>query len=461
MGSVLNVTSAEQNVEQESPQLRVSGGRESDGGPSAAAEPHARELGVWLCALDSFFRVNNHPLTEAEREELPSRNFAPETRVAQAALLRCSQLAYGLQTAPALDEAAQAEMTFDAETTGGPTDDDHAAAGDGGNGAAALRETIRDAWTAAQALLKGGAVGLHEWASLGRMLAREFEAQEAAREWMGAARRPAPGLQPELSVLAERLLPDALGASVFQVFSRLALLLERLRLVEELLRRDQPLKQSLPVFTLVHEEARELLELIESRALAAEGVGQEVFDALDGTAYALRMELRKTFEHELAGLLGLRPATHVYAKVEAAHGLLRDCFQQSTVSLAQVFNPALDGTRLFTAFQTKLEQSLALRHDLWALFALVRRAEQQRERRHVLRMLEQLSAFRESSMRFLMYKDWESFERFVEELHAARGAVELGPVLHRFSAYLETLFGQINMRAVLAGRPFDYPPADL
>jgi hypothetical protein len=56
-----------------------------------------------------------------------------------------------------------------------------------------------------------------------------------------------------------------------------------------------------------------------------------------------------------------------------------------------------------------------------------------------------------------MYKDWEAFERFMAEVHAARGAVELTPVLHRFGTYLEALFGQINMRTVLADHPFDHP----
>ena len=58
-----------------------------------------------------------------------------------------------------------------------------------------------------------------------------------------------------------------------------------------------------------------------------------------------------------------------------------------------------------------------------------------------------------------MFKDWESFERFVAEVGAARGAIELGPVLHRFATYLEALFGQINMRAALAEYPFEYPQA--
>jgi hypothetical protein len=60
-------------------------------------------------------------------------------------------------------------------------------------------------------------------------------------------------------------------------------------------------------------------------------------------------------------------------------------------------------------------------------------------------------------MRHLMYKDWESFERFVAEITAARGAVELGPVLHRFATYLDALFNQINMRVALADHPFTPP----
>jgi len=31
------------------------------------------------------------------------------------------------------------------------------------------------------------------------------------------------------------------------------------------------------------------------------------------------------------------------------------------------------------------------------------------------------------------------------------------PILHRFGAYLETLFGQVNMRTVLADHPFENP----
>ncbi|HYE64953.1 MAG TPA: hypothetical protein VD966_05190, partial [Pyrinomonadaceae bacterium] len=63
---------------------------------------------------------------------------------------------------------------------------------------------------------------------------------------------------------------------------------------------------------------------------------------------------------------------------------------------------------------------------------------------------------RHGSMHYLMYRDWEEFERFVVEVMDTRSAGELAPVLHRFARYLETLLGQVRMRAVLNDHPFDF-----
>lgn len=430
-------------------------------GGEGDADLRALELGTWLCALGSFFEARNHPFAEAEREEMLSRDFGGELRIAQTLLLRCSQLMLGLtqgERAAAQVEAGELDMlgaaSFVEREETFRTEADVSSL-------TALKEASGDMWTVGQALLDEGKVGFSEWASMGKMLQRTLEGSKAAGELMRKSRQAGSlNLQPPLLALTEKLTPDALGTNILNIFSGLTLLLERLRFVEALLRRDQPLKQTLPLFTLVHEEARELLEMLEARALRMEGLEPATFEALDGTAYAVQMELRKTFEHELVDLSTSRHAPSLYAKVETAHGLLRDCFQQTLVALAQFFDSSIDAARLFSAFQTKLEQSLALRRDLWTLLELVRHAEQERERRPLAPLLERLHAFREGSMRHLMYKDWEAFERFIEELAAARGVVELGPVLHRFAAYLETLFGQVNMRAVLAEQPFDFPAVE-
>ena len=88
------------------------------------------------------------------------------------------------------------------------------------------------------------------------------------------------------------------------------------------------------------------------------------------------------------------------------------------------------------------------------------RAEKDGDRRPLAPLLERLHKFQEGNLRCLMYKDWDAFERFVAELTGARGAAEAVPVLHRCGTYLETLFGQINMRVVLIDYPFAYPTLD-
>jgi hypothetical protein len=59
-------------------------------------------------------------------------------------------------------------------------------------------------------------------------------------------------------------------------------------------------------------------------------------------------------------------------------------------------------------------------------------------------------------MKYLMYKDLETVERFIEEILITKNSSDLVPTLHRFSAYLETLFGQVKMRVVLMNHPFEY-----
>jgi hypothetical protein len=169
------------------------------------------------------------------------------------------------------------------------------------------------------------------------------------------------------------------------------------------------------------------------------------------------MELRKVFAHELVGLSSLRQAPAIYIKVETAHGLLSNSFRQSVIGIAQLFDNKIEGAQLFDAFQTRLEQSLVLRRDLWQLLQLVRRAEKEPGLELTRRLLKKLNSFYEGSLRYLMFKDWETCERFLEEIGAARGAAELAPVLHRFTAYLEALSNQVGMRVALSNHSFDYP----
>lgn len=416
---------------------------------------------MWLRSLQSFFNPANHPFNEAERAAIGERSFKCETGVVRDALVRCLHLLVSVargESPAGLAGGAEGAAGGEASSSASARRDAGGALGLVGakDSLGDLSDVFKDVSRLCDALLESQAVSFAAWVSVGNILERELRRSEAAGLIVAAGNGAgASDLQERLVELAHGLTPDDLGEDLLEIFHAFSRLLAHLRFVELSLKSDAQLKRLLPVFTLVQEETRALLDFIEGRALRVEGVGHGASEILDGTAYAVRMEARKAFEHELTGLCSVRQPPQLFAKVENAAGLLRDCYQQSVVALAQSFDPTLNGEALFRTFTTKLEQSLELRRDLWALVRLVRGASAGGEGPSAARVLEAIAAFGEGGQRYLMYKDWEALERFAEEVDSARGAGELSRTLHRFEAYLETLFGQVSMRAVLADRPFD------
>ena len=150
------------------------------------------------------------------------------------------------------------------------------------------------------------------------------------------------------------------------------------------------------------------------------------------------------------------PPTSVFARIETAYSLLLDSFQQILLDLARSVDPEVTLFDFFPRFQIKLDQSLILREHLWQILKAVRAAEDAPEKANVDHLKQELADFVTITIRFLHYKDEETFERFSEEVHAGRDKKDLVPILHRFGAYLETLFGQVCMRGVLADHPFQH-----
>jgi hypothetical protein len=114
-----------------------------------------------------------------------------------------------------------------------------------------------------------------------------------------------------------------------------------------------------------------------------------------------------------------------------------------------VFDSELDGTTLFNNSDMRFRQSLQLCEDLGQLIQLVTASEDDPKQTKCDALAEGIQKFRNESMELLMYSDWPQFETLCEriDLHVPQ---ELPAVLHQFRCYLETLLGQVRMRAVLA-----------
>src|SRR5438876_10596402 len=148
-----------------------------------------------------------------------------------------------------------------------------------------------------------------------------------------------------------------------------------------------------------------------------------------------------------------RQSDNVRARVENSHGILKDCFQQSVVQLAQVFDPAVSGRDIFPDFTAKLEQSVQLRDSLGRLIKAVREFQARREDAASVRLKEAISRFYDNHMKLLMYRDWSGFELFFIEILKCTSLPALLQIGHRFETFLLTLFREVQKRSILQSLP--------
>jgi hypothetical protein len=99
----------------------------------------------------------------------------------------------------------------------------------------------------------------------------------------------------------------------------------------------------------------------------------------------------------------------------------------------------------------RYRQSLQLCEDIAALIQLVDDFEKINTGLAHSNLSAGIYRFRLEGMESLMYSDWPQFESFCERMALEPAdSPELKSTVHQFRCYLETLLGQVRMRAVLA-----------
>lgn len=225
--------------------------------------------------------------------------------------------------------------------------------------------------------------------------------------------------------------------------------------IENNLQKLDTLLESLSLLEVLEFDARSLTDFIDTRAIKLAAGNERLLDVLDGISYGITHDLRRVFERELVRGVTEQSIPIVYGKILHAHGLLTNCFQQSTITLLQVFNPSLDASKLFNDYELRLQQSLVLCKDLSSLMRFVRLAQAKDDPDVLRSVTARILEFRDGSMQYLMYKDWRGYESLaLEVITAVENNLDPKPLLHRFICYLEVLYGHVKMRAVLAD---DFP----
>ncbi|MFN7926948.1 MAG: hypothetical protein U0Y68_03220 [Blastocatellia bacterium] len=424
------------------------------------------ELEVWIRCFDRFFRIRNHPFTDVEMREVVRRDFSEELRIVRNVGLRMTQLCTEIVSMERTDSDFFGSYIENELLHGDGTlrlEHHQASQMTPEDSLSLLIESLADLRPLLESVTQLPFVNFQTFTSVGKLISRELARCHHIKPLLSQKFKPEFDRieHPEITVIIKGIPMAELRQQMAQVFLEAFRLLRYLHFIGEDLRADRPLKRSLLIFSLIYSELRSLLDFIDNRLLASNELDEDKRDLIDGCSYGLRMELDKVFGKELIGFVQLRQAPPIYAKVENSHGLLRNCLQQTIVGIAHAFNPDLTGTEIFPDFRTFHDQSRVLRADLWCLIMHLRYYEMHVEQSYDSNLIEKLVEFRDGSMKYLMFRDWEPFERMFDDVVAATTDGERRKALHLFSTFLETLLGHVNTRAVLSDDPFDYPAVDV
>jgi hypothetical protein len=412
------------------------------------------ELEMWLRAFERFFRIKNQPLSERESKHLALRNWSEELRLVDNVARRAVQLCTAILTED------QVNLTrFDKYVEGYLKKDDtvdpyvekllRQASPEAG--LTLLRDALEDLHVLLTDLVRLSRIPYATFTAVGRILYREIRRSHLLALLIDRKFKPIHDRITNVTVSAIiRGVPEAgVRRQAAKIFLELFRLLHYLEFADPERVSEEDLKNTVLVFALITSETRLLLAYIERRVLRNVDPQSRLHEIYDSFVYSLPFEMKKVISTELVDISVARQPDIVRARVENSHGILKDCFQQSLVQFAQVFDPLVQGRDIFEDFTAKFEQSVELREQLGRLVHVVREFQTHRDDLTAGEMKEAISRFYDTDMKYLMYRDWSGFELFFIEILKCPSLSALLQISHRFETFLSTLHREVQKRSIL------------
>jgi hypothetical protein len=411
------------------------------------------ELETWLRGLHSFFDIRHLPLNDAERTDMLERSFAPEIGIAHQALMHCDRCASELLQRAQKDNALSAATA--AHLRRGRVEEQ----GIGGllrqmspeDSLAELTSCLNDLRTLIETLDGGGSHTLRVYLSLGRTFQRQIQ----------FCRYVDILLSRRLSIHYDRIEDPVLANALHSIRDSntrrnvsLALLhlfrfLKYLRFVADHKAADLPLRRTLVIFSLLHQEMGRFAEFLKLKFLRDRTIGRALRNVAGLIYYSMKSEAHRVLGRELIPVSRTNDASLIYVCIENSHGLLQNCYQSGIVTMVQAFNKDFEPKRVFASMADDLQRTQKLRQDLWDLRQHMQDALDLHLEMDASIILERLASFRETSLRNLMYKDWGEFEKLADSLMGAANSGEVRTMLRQFVGFLETLVQEVSKRSIL------------
>ena len=416
------------------------------------------ELELWLRSFERFFRIGNQPLSDRETRALGLRSWSEELRLVDDALLRVVHLCTSILTEEQVDLTRfdrYVETNLARDEALDPYIRKLVRLTTPQAALTLLRESFEDLHLLLLDLVRLSRLPYSTFNAVGKILYREVRRSDLVAMIIDKKFKPVHDRirNPAIRTLI-REIPDPLERrQAAKVFLELFRLLHYLEFTDPNRLDEDVLRDTLLPFSLITSETRLLLSYIERRILKGHDAARPLHQVYDSFVYCVPLELKKVLNTELTDISVTRQAENVRTRVENSHGILRDCFQQSVVQLAQAFVPTLDGARIFPDFMAKREQSVRVRDGLVRVTRAVRAFQDDNNEEKADLMKGEISDFYDHNIKYLMYRDWSGFELFYIEILKCPSLSGLTQIAHRFETFLVTLLREVQKRSILDGAP--------
>jgi hypothetical protein len=414
------------------------------------------ELEMWLRSFERFFRIGAQPLSERETRAMAARNWSEELRLVDNALLRVVQLSTSILSEEQVDLARfdrYVESNLSTDEGLDPYIEKLVRHAMPETALTLLRESFEDLHLLLLDLVKLSRLPYSTFNSVGKIVYREVRRSDLLAMLIDKKFKPVHDRIGNRAVSRLiREIPDPIERrQAAKVFLELFRLLHYLEYTDPMRLPEEELRDTILLFALVVSETRLLLSYIERRVMRGRDAALPLYQIYDSFVYCIPLELKKVVNTELSDISVTRQADHVRTRVENSHGILKDCFQQSIVQLAQAFDPEIDGARIFPDFSARRDQSMELRDGLVDVVRTLNEFQQQKDAGSAQRMKDRISAFYDNHIKYLMYRDWSGFELFYIEILKCGSLQALQQIAHRFETFLVTLLREVQKRSQLQG----------
>lgn len=422
-------------------------------------------LEVWLKGIRSFFSIDHLPLSEEEKNELVTRSFAPEIGIVRQAIQICEAHA-GKVMKPDIGAKFEFEELIEIQMRKDRMLDFNVSRMveqlTPRDSVCQLLESLNDLRITIDAFKLQPGLNYQLFLSLGRSFGRELKNCRYIDMLLSQRFRLQYDLidTRSLTGVLRRVPEDTVRRNIALALLYLFRFLKYLRLVSTDLNQDRPLKQNLVIFALLHEEMGHLSDFLRSRFLRNRDVGNSLRNAAELIAYSLKMESQRVLNRELLFVAREAEPASVYTRMENSHGLLRNCCQSCILTMIQSIDKSFDATILFPSRAEQLMAAEKLRHDLWELRQWLTDVLGNREPLDPNGIVMRTSAFKDSSQRSLMYRDWAEFESFLGALTISSNFIEIRTHIRKFVSFLEMLTQEVSKRSVFQEKQATSQPSN-